>query len=81
MLLTQRAGVSARSHEHAFAQMAAHDMLPTELAERFRGHCRMRNRIVQQYDEVRDDVFYAAGRQLVADAEDYARHIARVIEL
>jgi uncharacterized protein YutE (UPF0331/DUF86 family) len=80
-LLARQAGVSARSHEDAFQRMAAQGMLPLELAERFREHCRLRNRIVHQYNEVRDDQFHAAGKRLVADAEEYAQHIARVIGL
>jgi len=80
-LLAKRAHISARSHADAFTRMAAQGMLPRELAERFQEHCRIRNRLVHQYNEVEDDRLYAAGKQLVVDAKEYAQHIARLIGL
>jgi len=67
-------------YKESFTKLVAHAVIPMDFASRLIPYVSIRNRIVHEYDELKDNLIYAAINMLLRDMKRYRRLIINYLK-
>ncbi len=80
ILISEEGLERPEEYRSVFLILGRHDILPTNIAERFSLAAGFRNILVHAYEEVDIDILHLFLTEKLADFDDFAGHIAKLIE-
>ena len=67
-------------YKESFTKLVGHSVIPTNFASQLIPYVSIRNRIVHEYDELKDDLIYAAINMLLHDMKRYRQLITNYLK-